>query len=106
MLLPLSRACRLHQSRTGRGFPWLPATTHAGQAGEEVRSRQKGRIWLESLPAYAPKLNPVEYIWGRWKIHELPTYCPKDCFQLSSKALNRIHKRKTLITAFWKQAEL
>jgi transposase len=25
---------------------------------------QRGRIWLEFLPAYAPELNPVEYLWS------------------------------------------
>ena len=27
-------------------------------------SEQQGRLWLEFLPAYAPKLNPVEYLWS------------------------------------------
>jgi transposase len=30
------------------------------------------QIHLEYLPAYAPELNPVEYIWGYCKQHELP----------------------------------
>jgi transposase len=54
------------------------------------------------LPAYAPEVNPVEYIWGYWKKHELPNFCPKDYFQLSAqarKALGRMRKRKTLVTA-------
>jgi len=25
---------------------------------------QRGRLWLEFLPAYAPELNPVEYLWS------------------------------------------
>ncbi len=39
---------------------------------------QRGRIWLEFLPAYAPELNPVEYPWLRWKQHELPNFRPKE----------------------------
>jgi len=35
-----------------------------------------GRLELEFLPAYAPELNPVEYLWGHWKQHELPNFCP------------------------------
>ena len=38
--------------------------------------QQRGRLWLEFLPAYAPELNPVEYLWSHWKQHELPNFCP------------------------------
>ena len=70
---------------------------------------QKGRLKLEFLPAYAPELNPVEYLWGHWKQHELPNFCPKDFGQLSHnarQALRRMRRRPTLVTAFWKQAKL
>src|SRR5690349_12792627 len=41
-----------------------------------------GVIAIEYLPAYAPELNPVEYLWGHWKHHELRNVCPRDlaCF--------------------------
>ena len=68
-----------------------------------------GQIHLEYLPAYAPELNPVEYIWGHWKNHELPNFCPKDFAQLSlhaRRALRRMRRRPTLVRAFWKQAAL
>jgi transposase len=71
--------------------------------------RQNGRIELEYLPAYAPELNPVEYLWGHWKQHELPNFCPKTFAELSHhalRALKRMRRRPRLITAFWKQAEL
>jgi transposase len=41
---------------------------------------------VERLPVYAPELNPVEYIWGYWKHHELPNFCPRDFGQLSYQA--------------------
>jgi transposase len=65
---------------------------------------------VERLPAYAPELNPVEYLWGYWKQHELPNLCARDLWQLSgwaAHALRRIRrKRSRLICAFWHQAEL
>ena len=68
------------------------------------------KIWVERLPAYAPELNPVEYLWGYWKQHELPNLCARDLWQLSgwaAHALRRIRrKRSRLICAFWHQAEL
>jgi transposase len=36
------------------------------------------------LPAYAPELHPVEYLWSHWKQHELPNFCPQNFGQLSS----------------------
>src|SRR5207237_10775282 len=66
-------------------------------------------IHVEYLPAYAPELNPVEYIWGYWKQHELPNVCPTDYWQLSEAArctLRPMRHRPRLITAFWKQASL
>ena len=68
-----------------------------------------GHIHIEYLPAYAPELNPVEYIWGYWKQHELPNVCPKDYWQLGQEArrtLRRMRRRPRLISAFWKQASL
>jgi len=70
---------------------------------------QHGCIWLEVLPAYAPELNPVEYLWGYLKQHELPNFCPKNFGELSHygrKALRRMRRRPTLVMAFWEQAEL
>ena len=64
------------------------------------------------LPAYAPELNPVEYLWAYWTEHELANFCPKDIWQLghfASQALKRIRRRTSrpqLIAAFGKQAEL
>jgi transposase len=71
--------------------------------------QQRGRLWLEFLPAYAPELNPVEYLWSHWKQHELPNFCPTTFGQLSHharQALRRMRKRPTLVIAFWQQADL
>jgi transposase len=75
---------------------------------EHVESRQ-GRIQLEFLPAYAPELNPTEYVWGYLKEHELPNFCAHDLAHLSTTARRRLksmQRRPKLIAAFWKQAEL
>ena len=59
--------------------------------------------------AYAPELNPVEYIWGYWKHHELPNFCPRDFTQLSHqarRALARMRRGPPLVRSFWGQADL
>jgi transposase len=51
--------------------------THRSHLVAEFVADQRGRLALDYLPAYAPELNPVEYIWGYWKHHELPNFCPR-----------------------------
>lgn len=88
---------------------WDGLRSHRSRLVNQFVARQKGRILLEFLPAYAPELNPVEYLWGHWKHHQLPNFCPQDYNQLSSqarRALRRMQQRPTLVSAFWKQAGL
>ena len=121
--LLLSALSRRHQeSASGR----VPRTSDASSAGKLLiiwdglrshRSRlvwdfvrqQRGRLWLEFRPAYAPELNPVEYLWSYWKQHQLPNFCPSTFAQLSVQArsaLKRMRRRPTLVMAFWQQANL
>lgn len=88
---------------------WDGLKSHRSCLVRDFVNQSEGRLQIEFLPAYAPELNPVEYIWGHWKQHELPNFCPKDLGQLSEqarKALRRMRRRPTLVTAFWKQAKL
>jgi transposase len=88
---------------------WDRLPAHRSRLVGEFLDALQGEIVIEYLPAYAPELNPVEYLWGYWKHHQLPNVCPKDFWQLSEKArrtLRRLRQRPRLITAFWKQASL
>jgi len=88
---------------------WDGLPVHRSGAVKKFTQAQRGRLQLEFLPAYAPELNPVEYLWGYWKQHELPNLCPKNLAELSHharQALRRMRRRPSLVTAFWKQAEL
>ena len=82
---------------------------HRSRLVEDFVASTNGRLEIEFLPAYAPELNPVEYLWGHWKRHELPNFCPKNYSELSYHergALRRMRRRPTLVTALWKQANL
>jgi transposase len=88
---------------------WDGAMIHRSRAVRDDLDGLGGKIWAETLPAYAPELNPAEYIWGHLKQHELPNLCAQDLSELGWQgraALRRMRRRPTLITAFWKQAEL
>jgi transposase len=88
---------------------WDRLPAHRSRLVGEFLDSLGGLIAIEYLPPYAPELNPVEYLWGHWKQHELPNVCPKDFWQLSEGArrtLRRLRRRPRLITAFWKQSSL
>ena len=88
---------------------WDGLPGHRSRLVAEFVAEQNGRLELERLPAYAPELNPVEYLWGHLKHHELPNFCPKNLSELSYHAirsLRRLRRRPTLVAAFWKQSGL
>ena len=88
---------------------WDRLQAHRSRLVKEYVDGLNGHIALEYLPAYAPELNPVEYVWGYLKHHAMPNYCARDLAdlrQLASRNLRSMQRRRTLVTAFWKQAEL
>jgi transposase len=88
---------------------WDGLPVHRSQLVRQFAESTGGRLIMERLPAYAPELNPVEYLWGHWKHHEIPNFCPKTFGELSyfaKRTLKRMRRRPQLVTAFWKQAEL
>lgn len=101
-----------HLRRQMRGkllIIWDGLPIHRSRKLWAFLERQRGHMLLARLPAYAPELNPTEYIWGYWKNHALANFCAKDYIHLSSmarSALRRTQKRTTLVRSFWKQAEL
>src|SRR5438552_14271035 len=58
------------------GVTWDGLRSHRSRMVWDFVRQQHGCLWLEFLPAYAPELNPVEYLWAHWKHHELPNFCP------------------------------
>lgn len=91
---------------------WDGAPIHRSREVTDFLARQTDWLHVARLPAYAPELNPVEYLWAYWKKTELANFCAKDIWQLShvaSQALKRIRRRRRrpqLIAAFFAQAEL
>lgn len=88
---------------------WDGLPAHRSRLVRDFLQSLDGWIEWEYLPAYAPELNPVEYIWAYWKQHELPNLCPKDYWQLGEAArrtLRRMRRRPRIIRAFWEQAQL
>jgi transposase len=88
---------------------WDGLPAHRSRVVKDYVEALDGHLVLERLPAYAPELNPVEYIWGYMKQRELANLCLHTIGEVGTFARNRLksmQRRPRLITAFWQQAEL
>jgi transposase len=88
---------------------WDGLPAHRSRLVGQYVEALNGRIVLERLPAYAPELNPVEYIWAYLKTREIANLCLDTIGEVGRYASNRLksmQRRPQLISAFWKQAEL
>jgi transposase len=88
---------------------WDGLAAHKSRLVRDFVDSLDGAIQLERLPAYAPELNPVEYIWAHLKQHEIGNFCATQIAQVGDFARRRLksmQRRTTLVTAFWQQAEL
>lgn len=76
---------------------------------EFIQSMGEKQLVVEPLPAYAPDLNPVEWLWKHLKHVELRNRTCLDLEELHLEfhlALGRVRQKPKLITTFFKGAEL
>ena len=88
---------------------WDGAPIHRSGLVKNYVVSTRRRIVMERLPAYAPELNPVEYIWGHLKTHEIANLIATKAWELSfeaTAALRRMRRRTSIIIACYKQADL
>jgi len=88
---------------------WDGLPAHRSRVVADYLASTKGSVWVERLPAYAPELNPIEYLWGYSKGNDLANFAPKELWELSRaarKAFSRVRKVKRCLRAFWIQSNL
>jgi len=88
---------------------WDGAPIHRSVLVKNYVATTKGRLMVERLPAYAPELNPVEYMWGHLKTHEIANLIATQAWELSfeaTAALRRMRRRQPIIAACYTQSEL
>jgi transposase len=88
---------------------WDGAPIHRSCLVKDYVASTRGRVIIERLPAYAPELNPVEYMWGHLKNHEIANLVANKAWELSleaTAALRRMRRRTTIVAACYAQAEL
>ena len=87
---------------------WDGLPAHRSRVVRDYVESLDGHIQLERLPAYAPELNPVEYLFGYAKQRELANLCVQTIAEVrryASRRLQSMQRRPTLVRAFWQQAE-
>ena len=88
---------------------WDGSPIHRRAEVQEFVAEARGKIHLEPLPAYAPDLNPVEWLWKHLKKVELRNLTCLDLDQLHMElhlALGRVRQRRALVRSFFEGAEL
>ena len=78
---------------------WDGAPIHRSRLVQDYVQGTGGRLLLERLPAYAPELNPVEYMWGNLKQHQIGNLIATQAWELSfaaTAALRRMRRRRSM----------
>jgi transposase len=87
---------------------WDRWSAHRGSAIQTVLADHP-RLELAYLPAYAPELNPVEYLWSHLKWSELCNFVPQDADDLDraiGPTLRKTTQIRPLLLGFWQAAKL
>jgi len=86
----------------------LPA--HRAKIVKEFLRENKDRFQMvERFPAYAPELNPQEYIWSASKGKDMANFCPSkdnDLQMQTRKSLKRIQRTNSVIQGALKKSRL
>lgn len=88
---------------------WDGGSMHKGDPINELMAEAKGRLVLERLPAYAPKLNPVEQVWTWLKYSRLCNFAPQDASDLNAaihRELDPIREEQGRLRNFFHASDL
>jgi len=69
---------------------WDSGTMHKGDPIKELIAQSKRRLALETLPAHAPMLNPVEQVWTWLKYDRLCNFAAQDAHDLNEAIIREL----------------
>jgi transposase len=100
----------LHRALGGRVvLVWDQLPGHVSRATRAYIEDNASWLHVQTLPGYAPELNPVEQCWAWVKNGPLAHYCAPtltDLADAAGRALDRLRKRPELLTPFLRHTEL
>jgi transposase len=88
---------------------WDGGTMHKGDPIRALVAESQGRLDIEPLPAHAPMLMPVEFVWRWLKYGRLCNFTPRDAQHLNkavSRELDAIWDNQVLLASFFHQSDL
>jgi transposase len=88
---------------------WDGGTMHKGGPIRALVEESQGRLDIEPLPAHAPTLMPVEFLWRWLKYGRLCNFAPQDARHLNEavvRELDAIWDNQVLLSSFFHQSEL
>ena len=88
---------------------WDGGNPHRSRLTREALATHRDPLRVYRLPAYAPELNPDEWLWAWLKQHALRGLCPPDLrvlCQTIRTALRRLRRRPDLIRPFFRACPL
>ena len=87
---------------------WDGGSNHKGPLIREFCACQP-RLHLERLPAYAPDLNPVEFVWSHLKHGRMANFVPESLSHLNQTVcshLQNVGQTPGLLKALWRGSKL
>ena len=87
---------------------WDGGTNHKGPHIRAVCERFP-RLHLEALPAYAPHLNPVEFVWSHLKYGRMANFIPRHVQHLDQVVrshLLAVGRSSVLLRQLWQGSQL
>ena len=88
---------------------WDGGTMHKGDPLRALVEESQGRLDIEPLPAHAPELMPVEFLWRWLKYGRLCNFAPRDAQDLNEaviRELDAVWDNQGLLSSFFHQSEL
>jgi transposase len=88
---------------------WDGGNPHRSRRTRQALAVYRSRLRVFRLPAYAPELNPDEWLWAWLKQHALRGLCPPDLTVLQKSirlAIRRLRRHPDIIRSFFQACPL
>ena len=80
---------------------WDGLAQHRARIVKDFLALHRNRfVMVERFPAYAPELNPQEYVWASSKTKDMANYCPResgDLLKRAKKSIRRIQRSSDIL---------
>lgn len=73
---------------------WDGLPAHKAKIVQKFITENRSWLVVHRFPAYAPELNPQEYLWSAVKRKDMGNYCPPNSVALRSKVYRSLKKRR------------